>query len=105
MSVDFDRVAKTIDLSPQQVRQTIDLLDGGNTVPFITRYRRDQTGGLDEEQIRKVEATVGKVLESSIFLFVVTDVSLAGHEYYTRRRRQGRIAAILCLINHMIPRL
>jgi len=61
MSVDFDRVAKTIDLSPQQVRQTIDLLDGGNTVPFITRYRRDQTGGLDEEQIRKVEATVGKL--------------------------------------------
>ena len=32
--------------------QRVDLLDDGNTVPFITRYRKDQTSGLDEEQIR-----------------------------------------------------
>lgn len=34
------------------------LLDAGNTVPFITRYRKDQTGGLDEEQIRAIEQAV-----------------------------------------------
>jgi uncharacterized protein len=37
------------------------LLDEGNTVPFITRYRRDQTGGLDEVDIRRIAECVGKV--------------------------------------------
>ena len=31
-------------------------VDEGNTVPFITRYRKDQTGGLDEEVIRRIES-------------------------------------------------
>ena len=61
MSLDFERVAKSIGLSPEQVRHTTELLDAGNTIPFITRYRRDQTGGLDEEQIHKVQASVGKL--------------------------------------------
>ncbi len=54
--VDFDRVARQTKLPTEQVRATIDLLDAGNTIPFITRYRRDQTGGLDEEQIERVRA-------------------------------------------------
>ena len=37
------------------------LLDDGNTVPFITRYRKDQTGALDEEQVRRVQEKVGKL--------------------------------------------
>ncbi len=37
------------------------LLDAGNTIPFITRYRKDQTGGLDEEQIREIQDRVGRM--------------------------------------------
>ncbi len=39
----------------------VELLDAGNTVPFITRYRKDQTGGLDEEQIRQIQSALGKM--------------------------------------------
>ena len=47
-----------------RVRQTLALLDDGNTVAFITRYRKDETGGLDEEEIRSVqrEATQARQL-------------------------------------------
>ncbi len=48
-------VATEITLTKAQVKQTADLLDGGNTVPFIARYRKEVTGGLDEEQIRQIE--------------------------------------------------
>src|SRR5436189_5165278 len=59
-SLDLARVAKTVGLRPEQVKTTFELPDAGNTVPFITRYRKDQTGGLDEEQIRGIEAEVAK---------------------------------------------
>ena len=36
------------------------MLDEGNTVPFITRYRKDHTGGLDEEQIREIHSRIAK---------------------------------------------
>jgi uncharacterized protein len=44
-----------------KVQATLDLLDEGNTVAFITRYRKDQTGGLDEEQIRGVQVETTKL--------------------------------------------
>lgn len=37
---------------PNQVQATVELLDAGNTLPFIARYRKEATGGLDEEQLR-----------------------------------------------------
>ena len=48
-------VAKELNLSAQQVEQTFTLLDSGNTVPFIARYRKEVTGGLNEDQIRAIE--------------------------------------------------
>lgn len=42
------------DYSTQQVTTVLDLLNEGNTVPFIARYRKDQTGALDEVQIREI---------------------------------------------------
>jgi uncharacterized protein len=42
------------------VQATVELLDGGNTIPFITRYRRDQTGGLDEEGVRRIAEGVAR---------------------------------------------
>jgi len=44
----------------EKVAVTVELLDDGNTVPFITRYRKDQTGGLDEEQIRRIQQAVNR---------------------------------------------
>lgn len=57
-TIDFTQVAAELGLRPEQVASTVGLLDQGNTVPFITRYRKDQTGGLDEEQIRQIQSRV-----------------------------------------------
>ena len=48
-------VAKDLELPVAKVRATLELLGGGNTVPFVARYRKEATGGLDEVQIRAVE--------------------------------------------------
>jgi uncharacterized protein len=48
------RIARELGLGAAQVARTVALLDEGNTVPFITRYRKEATGGLDEEQIRQL---------------------------------------------------
>lgn len=56
LPVDFDRLARDLQLAPEQVSRTVALLDDGNTVPFITRYRKEQTGNLDEQQIRTIQS-------------------------------------------------
>lgn len=42
-------------MSEKQVRTTVELLDEGNTIPFIARYRKEMTGELDENQLRDIE--------------------------------------------------
>jgi uncharacterized protein len=49
------RLARDLDLSLASVIAVIELLGDGNTVPFIARYRKERTGGLDEVQIRDIE--------------------------------------------------
>src|SRR5664279_535844 len=49
-----DTIAKLLNVKPSQVDATIRLLDEGNTVPFIARYRKEMTGTLDDEQVRIV---------------------------------------------------
>ena len=49
------RIASEIAAKPEQVRAAVDLLDGGATVPFISRYRKEVTGGLDDTQLRLLE--------------------------------------------------
>ncbi len=51
-------IAQELNVKPQQVAQTIALLDEGNTVPFIARYRKEMTGQLDETRIREIEERV-----------------------------------------------
>jgi uncharacterized protein len=51
-------IAAQLGVRPEQVTATIELLDDGNTVPFIARYRKEKTGGLDEEQIRQAGAAL-----------------------------------------------
>ena len=48
-------IARELGVKPQQIAAATALLDDGNTVPFIARYRKEATGELDEEQIRTVE--------------------------------------------------
>ncbi len=48
-------IASEILAQPAQVRAAIELLDGGATVPFIARYRKEVTGGLDDTQLRNLE--------------------------------------------------
>ncbi|MCX7544434.1 Tex family protein [Marinicella gelatinilytica] len=48
----IEQMALTISANRKQVEQTIELLDAGNTVPFIARYRKEMTGGLDDNQLR-----------------------------------------------------
>ena len=54
-TIDLAPIARDLSIQLSQVETTLALLDGGNTVPFITRYRKDQTGGLDEVQVRAVQ--------------------------------------------------
>ncbi|WP_413625009.1 Tex family protein [Luteibacter sp. Lutesp34] len=49
------RIAQDIAAKPEQVRAAVELLDGGATVPFIARYRKEVTGGLDDTQLRLLE--------------------------------------------------
>lgn len=49
------RIAKAVDASVDQVRAAVDLLDEGATVPFIARYRKEVTGGLDDTQLRDLQ--------------------------------------------------
>ena len=60
-TIDLGSIAQELGLGLARVESAVRLLDAGNTVPFITRYRKDQTGGLDEEQIREIEARVTKL--------------------------------------------
>ncbi len=58
-SQDLSRIAQDLQIRKVQVEAVVVLLDEGNTVPFITRYRKERTGGLDEEMIRRVQTRVG----------------------------------------------
>ncbi|CAH0122460.1 Protein YhgF [Paenibacillus sp. CECT 9249] len=49
------QIAKELQLSVKQIRTTMGLLDEGNTIPFIARYRKEMTGELDENELRSVE--------------------------------------------------
>ena len=48
-------IAKELAIPLHQVTATVTLLDDGNTIPFIARYRKEVTGGLDEVQIRDIQ--------------------------------------------------
>ena len=57
------RIAQEISARPEQVDAAVQLLDGGATVPFIARYRKEATGGLDDTQLRRLEERLGYLRE------------------------------------------
>ncbi len=56
-------ISKTLNLPQQSVKNTIDLLSEGATVPFISRYRKELTGSLDEVQISDIKTQLAKLQE------------------------------------------
>lgn len=54
-------IAHELNIRTAQAAAAIDLLDAGNTLPFIARYRKEATGSLDEEQIRQLAALLDKL--------------------------------------------
>lgn len=52
---DLSRLAQDLQIRKIQVESVVQMLDEGNTVPFITRYRKERTGGLNEEAIRRIQ--------------------------------------------------
>jgi protein Tex len=59
--LDFSRIAQDLQIRKAQVESAVQLLDEGNTVPFITRYRKERTGSLNEEVIRQIQARVSQL--------------------------------------------
>ncbi|QFU02615.1 hypothetical protein FIU83_13310 [Halomonas sp. THAF5a] len=57
------RLADELAVRPPQVSATVELLDGGATVPFIARYRKEVTGGLDDIQLRALHERLGYLRE------------------------------------------
>src|SRR5947209_17410481 len=57
-TLDLSRIAQDLQIRKVQVENVVHLLDEDNTVPFITRYRKERTGGLNEEVIRAIQGRV-----------------------------------------------
>jgi protein Tex len=57
------RIAEELGVREAQVAATIQLLDEGNTVPFVARYRKEATGGLDDTQLRTLDERLGYLRE------------------------------------------
>ena len=57
------RIAAELSVQPQQVAAAVALLDEGSTVPFIARYRKEATGGLDDTQLRALEQRLAYLRE------------------------------------------
>jgi hypothetical protein len=58
-----ERIAEELNVKAGQVAAAIALLDGGSTVPFVARYRKEATGALDDTQLRTLEARLAYLRE------------------------------------------
>jgi len=58
--IDLGHLARRLGLPVSGVQAAVQLLDQGNTIPFIARYRRDQIGGLDEEAVRRIREALSR---------------------------------------------
>jgi len=59
------QIAQELSVKPEQVDAAVNLLDQGSTVPFIARYRKEATGGLDDSQLRDLETRLSYLRELS----------------------------------------
>ena len=59
----LDRIASELNLLEYQVRSTLTLMENGATIPFISRYRKEMTGSLDEVQVAEIKNRYSRLLE------------------------------------------
>ena len=64
MEIFISLIAKSLSIAPKQVQNTVELFNGGATIPFISRYRKEATGGLDEVQIADIKELLEKLTET-----------------------------------------
>ena len=64
MEIFISLIAKSLSIAPKQVQNTVELLNGGATIPFISRYRKEATGALDEVQIADIKELLEKLTET-----------------------------------------
>ena len=79
-------IAGEVGCKPWQVEKTVELLDAGNTVPFIARYRKEVTGSLEDEQIRTVEER----------LATLRNLVKRQEEILAKIDEQGKLTPALC---------
>lgn len=65
MELFINMISSTLNISERQIKNTLALLKEGATIPFISRYRKEVTGGLDEVQIENIEERYDKLVELS----------------------------------------
>ena len=66
MIQDFHRmISAALGISERQISLTLGLLEEGATIPFISRYRKEATGGLDEVQIEAIQTQYEKLSETA----------------------------------------
>ena len=63
MEIFNNMIASALNITERQVSNTLSLLNGGATIPFISRYRKEATGGLDEVQIGEIKERYDKLCE------------------------------------------
>ena len=61
MSIDLAAIGRELKKPVENIEAAVKLLDEGNTIPFVTRFRKDQTGGLSEEQLLIIKSSVAKL--------------------------------------------
>jgi uncharacterized protein len=83
----YQKIAEELGVREQQVEAAVALLDGGATVPFIARYRKEATGTLDDAQLRALEERLHYLRELEERR---TAIQLDPRAGQARRRDRGR---------------
>ena len=91
-SHDLSRIAQDLQIRKAQVEAVVQLLDEDNTVPFITRYRKERTGGLNEDVIRRIQDRVVQLRELATRKQTILR-SIAGQGRLTENLTQAILAA------------
>ncbi|GAC16314.1 Tex family protein [Aliiglaciecola lipolytica] len=67
----IEKIASELNVEQKQIKAAVELLDGGATVPFIARYRKEATFGLDDAQLRTLEQRLGYLREMQERMMVI----------------------------------
>jgi len=84
-------IASQLNIKVSQVQAVLDLFDEAATIPFIARYRKDKTGGLDEVQIQQIEKAITTYLENGLTFSFIRKEKL-------ERSKSGKLKQFVSLI-------